>query len=55
MGVYSCQKKEFILGERGRFWEGRTQMFKGGGGGIFREGGVDYGRVAYIFKKGGIF
>ena len=34
------------MGQRGRFWEGRLNMFKRGG--IFWEGGIDAGRVAYI-------
>ena len=34
-----------ILGGRGKLWEGRIGMFKGGS--IIREGGVDSGSVAH--------
>ena len=42
------------MGERGRFWEGRTCTFVENQD-IFWEGGVDSERVAYIVEKGGIF
>ena len=40
-------KRGYILGRRGRFWEGHINTFVEKGG-IFWEGGVDSGRVANI-------
>ena len=37
-------------GRMGRFWEVRISK---GGGGIFWEGGVDCGSIAYSCRKGG--
>ena len=50
--AYSCQKEEYpILGGRSRFWEGRIYRCLRGGGGTFREEGIDYGRVAWKIKR----
>ena len=52
MGVSHIVVKKGVDSERmGRFWEGRIS--KGGGGGIFWEGGVESGSIAYSCRKGG--
>ena len=38
--TYICSGGGYILGVRGRFWDGRIYMFKGEGGDSGREGWI---------------